>query len=307
MSFLRVTAKGDGLMPREDGQNLEAALERIGSNPDHAAGPAVIMIHGFKYRPGAAGRCPHQTLFNDDWPDGWPARLGFGRGARDEGLGIAFGWDARCALWTARRRATQTAHALAQLVRTIRAQTPHRPVHVIAHSLGSAVALEALPLLAPGAINRIISLTGAIYASDAQRALASAGGKQTEFFNITSNENDLFEFLFERLVQPPQRGDVAMGHRFTAPNAVTVALDCPDTLDLLATRGAPIDRSSRRISHWSSYRRPGALEFYAQLLRSPARWPLEQVQAETPKPTRSRWSGLTALPESPLPFAQKTA
>ena len=182
-----------------------------------------------------------------------------------------------------------------------------RPIHIIAHSLGTAVALDAMVHLPAGAVQRIISLTGACYAAEARAALQTPAGKTAQFFNISSRENDLFEFLFERLVRPPSRGARAMGRGFDVENAVSLSLDCPETLDFLAGKGAVIDAPDRRISHWSSYTRPGTLGFYNQLLRRPADWPLEQLRANLPHPVAERWSRILERPSVPLPSFQKTA
>jgi pimeloyl-ACP methyl ester carboxylesterase len=303
MSLLRVNAQGTALHLH---QSTRPVAPQISSFRD-TEGPAIIMIHGFKYLPHDPANCPHRTLFSDDWPNSWPPRLGLFRDTPTGGLGIALGWTARSAVWTAYREAKRAGVALARLVTILRNQTPDRPVHVIGHSMGTAVALEALHHLAPGGIDRIVSLTGAVFASDARAALRSPGAARTEFFNITSRENDLFEFLFERLVQPRKRGDMAMGRAFKAPNATTIALDCPNTLDHLAKRGAPIDGTKRRFCHWSSYTRDGALDFYAQLMRHPERWPLARLQTDLPDTASARWSHLLARATRPLPFGQKTA
>jgi len=39
-------------------------------------GPAIIMVHGYKYQPNSPRHCPHQSIF--DAQTGWPAELGLG-------------------------------------------------------------------------------------------------------------------------------------------------------------------------------------------------------------------------------------
>ena len=184
----------------------------------------------------------------------------------------------------------------------LRRQGPDRPVHVLAHSMGTEIALQALYHLPANAIQRIVSLTGASYRETAQAALETAAGQTTEFFNITSRENDTFDFLFERLVAPPVPGDRAIGLGLKAPNAVTLQLDCTETLGNLHRLGAPLGSPERRICHWSTYTRAGTLRFYNDLMRNPARWPLQRVQQAVPDAPGRRWSRLVAPPAIALPL-----
>ena len=311
MPVIRINAIDD--TPRLHGspKPVEAALARVG----RTEGPAVVMIHGYKYRPGHRQHCPHRhilALHPDPLPwsaPSWPRQLGFGTGLPDEGLAVAFGWDARGTLWAAQRRAVAAGRALAQVIAALRRQAPERPVHVIAHSLGTELALEALHRLPAGAVGRILSLTGASYATRAQAALATEAGREAEFLNITSRENDPFDFLYERLVAPPCPRDHAIGHGLEAPNAITLQLDCDGTLEHLARLGAAIGAPQRRVCHWSSYTRPGVMPFYKDLLRRPERLPLAQLRRGVPPRPAPRWSRLLAPPAlpRPLPSAQKAS
>ncbi|MCK5502398.1 MAG: hypothetical protein KAI82_14255, partial [Tritonibacter mobilis] len=86
----------------------------------HVPGPVVIMVHGYKYQPGNPNHCPHRHILSLDpqhmpWrAPSWPRQLGFGLGRRDEGLAVAFGWDARGTLASAQARALAAGRALAQ-------------------------------------------------------------------------------------------------------------------------------------------------------------------------------------------------
>ena len=87
--------------------------------PGHA--PLIVMIHGFRYSPAAAHCDPHRHILSLD-PDpadrrvlSWPRALGFGAGAPDEGLGLAFGWEARGMLGQAYARAGDAGRAVAVL------------------------------------------------------------------------------------------------------------------------------------------------------------------------------------------------
>lgn len=311
MPVIRINAKGETARLHGSPAPVEAALARIGPTE----GPAVVMIHGFKYQPGHQQHCPHRhilALHPEALPwsaPSWPRQLGFGTGLKAEGLAVAFGWEARGTLWAAQRRAVEAGRALAKVIAALRAQAPERPVHVIGHSLGTELALEALHHLPAGSVGRIISLTGACYQSRAQAALATEAGRGVEFVNITSRENDPFDFLFERLIAPPQAGDRAIGHGLEAANAVTLQMDCAGTLAHLTGMGAAIGAPERRVCHWSSYTRPGALQFYKDLLRRPERLPLAALRLGVPPRPAPRWSRLLALPglPRPLPFAQKAS
>ncbi|MFY2826160.1 hypothetical protein [Ruegeria sp. MALMAid1280] len=90
---------------------------------------------------------------------------------------------------------------------------------------GLGIALKALHLVAPGSLNRIISMSGAVYLSRTLGALDTPAGHMAEFIDVISRENDLFDFLFEWMILPPQRGDRSFGIGLQAPNAVTLQLD----------------------------------------------------------------------------------
>ncbi|MEM8549002.1 MAG: alpha/beta hydrolase [Pseudomonadota bacterium] len=278
-------------------------------------GPVIIMTHGYKYRPEDPDACPHRHILSlrprvTSWySPSWPQHLGFGSGFQDEGLAIAFGWDARGPLWSAQRRAVEAGKVLAEVIQQLNQFNPQRTIHFIGHSMGTELALEALHHIPPGALCRIVSLTGATYQSRTIAALATPSGRRAEFINIISRENDLFDFLYETLVQPPCRGNLSIGAGLTAPNAVTLQIDCPTTLDYLSSLIFPLAAPKRRICHWSSYTRPGVLRVYNALLRDPERLCLRTLQLGIPKTPHQRWSRLFALPRPQrlLPFAQKAS
>ncbi|MBE1283123.1 MAG: alpha/beta hydrolase [Rhodobacteraceae bacterium] len=309
MPMIRINACGDApelhLSPRPVWPTLKRASQ--------TDGPVIIMIHGYKYLPGHSVHCPHRHLLSlapEDLPwrsPSWPRQLGFGVGNAGEGLAIAFGWQARGALWQAQLRAVSAGRVLARVIRQLHSDRPDRQVHILAHSMGTELALEALHHIPAGAISRVISMTGACHQSRAMTALQTPAGQRTDFVNITSRENDPFDFLFERLITPPARGDRALGHGLQAPNAVTVQLDCPTTLEHLSCLGANIAPPQFRVCHWSSYMRPGVLRFYSNLLRRFDEFPLERLRQGLPCETAPRWSRLFAPPRlpTPLPFLQK--
>ncbi|HBS50504.1 MAG TPA: hypothetical protein DEA05_10695, partial [Rhodobacteraceae bacterium] len=182
--------------------------------------------------------------------------------------------------------------ALARVIARVHRLRPGRPCHIVAHSLGVAPALAALPHLAPGAVGRIVALTGAAYQGEVRAALATPGGQGAEFINITSRENDPFDFLFERLIAPPAPGDRPIGQGLSGPRAVTLQIDCAATLEHLARIGLPMAPPARRVCHWSAYTRPGAMRAYARLLHRPDRLPLALLRAGLPERPAPRWSRL---------------
>lgn len=301
MPIVRINADGPQAVPAH-GRALPG-LESVAQG----AGPVIVMIHGYKYLPGHPVHCPHHKILSLK-PNSscikmqsWPRRLGFEAGHSDEGLALAFGWNARGALWSAQARAIEAGQALAQVLRRLYRANPDRPVHILSHSMGTEVALEALHHVPAGAVQRIVSMTGACYRQRALAALDTVAGREVEFFNIVSRENDTFDFLYERLIAPPVPGDRSLGHGLEAPNAVTVQIDCPATLDLLDRLGHPIALPERRICHWSSYTRPGILRFYNALLREPERLPLHRLRHGVPQCADPRWSRLLPRPALTLP------
>lgn len=305
MPVIRINANGSDLGLHDSPQPALSLLRSVARGP----GPVVVMTHGYRFRPGHPVHCPHRDILSADPGRGWPHRLGFSGGNPEEGLAIAFGWNTRASPALAHRRAVAAGQALARLIAALNRMTSGRGVHVIAHSMGSEPALEALHRLPAGAVGRIVLLTGASYASRAAAALQTPAGRGAEVFNITSRENDAFDFLFERLIAPPQRGDRAIGLGLEAPNAVTLQLDCADTLTHLARLGVRIGPPRRRVCHWSAYTRPGALDFYRCLLRDPERLSLAAIRSGLPARPAPRWSRLLAPPPIalPLPFAQNAS
>ncbi|MDP5216784.1 alpha/beta hydrolase [Ruegeria sp. 2205SS24-7] len=311
MPVIRINAIGDRPVLHGSPQAPTKLLQQA----QGGAGPVIVMTHGCKYQPGHARHCPHEAVLalphdrRGAAIAAWPEKLGFGQGNPDEGLAIAFGWDGFGGLWQARQRAIAAGRAMAAIIRHLRQIAPHRPVHFIGHSMGVELALEALHHLPPGALSRIISLTGAAYRQRARAALQTEAGHAASFINVTSRENDLFDFLFECLIAPPECGDRALGLGLEAHNAVTLQLDCRRTLEHLSRFAGPVGGPERRICHWSSYRRPGALAFYNALLRAPEGFDLSLLRMGLPATSAPRWSRLLSLPQPQfsLPFTQKAS
>ena len=272
------------------------ALQRTGHGPTALAtlhqgkGPIVIMLHGYKYLPGNPKHCPHSSLFDAEADWAWPAQLGL---HQEGATAIAFGWNARGPLARVFLRAGALGSDLADTITRIQQLTPHRPIHVIAHSMGAEVALSGLSQLPTKTVQRMILLTGAAFRSRAEAALQSPAGRTVELINITSRENDFFDFALECLVRAPRRGDRVLGAGISAPNAVTLQLDCTKTLKALARLGYGIHAPGRRICHWSSYTRPGVMAFYAACLSDKHGPSLAQLRRASPEQTAPRWARLS--------------
>ncbi|MEL6915710.1 MAG: alpha/beta hydrolase [Pseudomonadota bacterium] len=301
MPLLRVSVVDGEARLHKSPAPLRPALRR-GLAED---GPVMILIHGYKFDPAQTAKDPHAHIFGyapkgDFKAVSWPAHLGFGRSDGREGLCIAFGWPARGWFWDVYEEAARASRALAALVREIRALSPRRPVHILAHSLGARVGLGALPHLAEGDIGRAIMLGGCEYVSRAEAALDSSAGRSAEILNVTSRENDVYELLFERLVRPARLSDrgIGMGLKAPRPNWVDIQIDHPDTRRLLAAFGLPIAEGRHRVCHWSTYNRRGVMRFYAECLRHPRTLSLPTLAARLPG-QEPRFSRLVTLPGLP--------
>lgn len=290
MPLLRINATPSALALHDTAQAAPYRLCALASKP----GPAVIMVHGYKYAPGTEDHCPHRKLFGKT-EHSWPAALGFEGAHPAEGLGIAFGWFARGSLRTVHQRASQLGAQLAAVIQMLKAHSPQRPIHIIAHSMGSEAALSALAHLPAGAVDRMVLLTGATYAGRAKSLLATPAGRTVRVLNVTSRENDLFDAAFERLVKADTPGDCTIGQGIEAQNAVTVQLDCPKTITRLQQIGLPISPPNKRICHWSAYKRPGVMRMYSRFLRDPETLPLAQLKAILPEKPAPRWSRLLPM------------
>jgi len=273
-----------------------------------AGAPVIVLIHGYKFSPSGP-TTPHEHILSLSPTSrcrkaiSWPRHLGFGKSDPDEGLCIALGWEARGTIWSARRAAIGAGQALAGLIDQI-----DRPVHIVAHSLGTRVALSALSEIRAGRIGRMVLLAAAEMQDAAQAALGAPGARGIDVLNVTSRENDLFDAAYETLVRPGSSvRTLGAGLPRPDPRWLDVQIDCPTTLDLLRDMGFVIGASDRRICHWSAYLRPGLFKFYSAFLREPARLPLALLACHLPDQTERRWSRL--IPRArripPLPILRK--
>lgn len=307
MSLLSICARDGRLtLNTPDGPSAEAALAaRLATMPPSA--PIVILVHGKGYCPGDPLRDAARLVFATR-PGlarsrfvSWPRRLGFALPASraERGLCIGFGWDARGTIWATSRRAAETATLLARLIQMIGRIAPNRPVDLFGHSLGARVILGAVPLLHAGALGRVILLAAAEFRPAARAALDSPAGAGAEFLNITTRENDLFDWLFERAHHPLGAKALGRGLR-TRDNWLNIELDNPRTEAGLRALGLPLAHPAARICHWSVYLRPGVFRLYRALIHDRGRLTLSALRPavdHTPRPHGTRlWAGAWMRP-----------
>lgn len=279
-----VTAKGLQIDPGY-------LAERLATLPAHV--PVVAMIHGYRFAPGLAGHCPHGHILSMNPPTGdrkatsWPRHLGL---TGDNGLAIGLGWEARGSVQGAYRRAAAAGHALADLAALVRATDPTRQIDVIGHSLGARVALQALPHAQPGDFRRLLLLAAAETRRPARAAMNSPAGRCAEVVNVTTRENDLFDFALEWLVGLGLDTALGQGTGRHLPNWLDLQIDQPATLNVLAHFGHALPPPPARICHWSPYMRPGIFALYRALMDGSL--PLPALRTALPARRDRRWSRL---------------
>lgn len=293
MPILRITAK-DGQTRLFGGD--EDLMTALAGALDDDPGPITVMIHGYKYMPGHPDHCPFDQILSvaparpGPRVVSWPRRLGL-RGRRGEGLGLAFGWEARGTPRAAHARAALAGDALAALLARLHALAPDRPVRIVAHSMGARVALRAIALSPPGVVRTAVLMAAAEFDATAMVALSSPGGAGCSVLNVTSRENDFFDFLGERILPLPVPGARMLGAgALWLPNLAHLQIDDPRSLSALGRAGYRIETSRRRVCHWSPYLRAGLFPLYRAVLAEDLT--LSRLRGMLPPATEPRWSGL---------------
>jgi len=300
MSHIRINALSDTPVVDGAGPDLAAGLTAAGD------GPIVIMIHGYKYAPSSAAHSPHSHILSLT-PDvsavrtvSWPHHLGFGGHRSDEGLAIAFGWEARGSIWSAYHAAKHAGRAIAKLIDEIAILAPDQRVDVVAHSLGARVFLSSLPHVTSNVLGRAVLMAGAEIRSVADRAMDTNAGRMVEVLNITTRENDLYDFYFERAFCPLSPTEQSLGHglKRRRVNWLDLQLDCPHTLANLRQLGFPIAPPVHRVCHWSTYMRAGMFPLYRAFLRDREALTLATLSATRPTRPARRWSRIFSIAPS---------
>jgi hypothetical protein len=297
MALVSVNATETGW---DSSEPLAPALRAL---PHGAA--VIVMIHGYRFSPWVAGEDPHRHILSftpqkDCWKAvSWPRHLHLDRPGA--GFGIGFGWHARGPVAAVARRAFGIGRTLAELIRDIKDLRPDLQVHILAHSLGARVALAALDALPPGALRRLIVMSGAEYRGRALAALAAPGARRAEVVNVTSGENALFDALFRLAVPAPALTDWPLSAGLPGLAGWTdLRVDCPRTLNALRALGYRTRPPATRICHWSTYLRPGVFRLYRDLCDPAGPDPLPRLAAALPRPASRPTTGGPAARLSPL-------
>lgn len=271
--------------------------QEAGKLPPHA--PIIVMIHGYRYSPSCPDKDPHRYILstepvpNAPHVPSWPLALGFGKNQPDEGLAVTFGWEARGSLGQAYRRAGDAGEVLGGVLSQL-SQRAGRPIALIGHSLGARVALQAMRHAESGNIGRAVLLTGAEFHDTAASAMVSPAGQSAEVINITSRENDLFDFAIETWLGLGRRQALGFGLRDPLRNWIDVQIDHDGTLKELNKLGFPVERTAFRLSHRTPYLRRGLFDFYRTALCHPWALPMTMLRARLPGRIEPRWSRLLA-------------
>ncbi len=276
--------------PSGELSGLDALPQALGRLPRSA--PVIAMLHGYGYDPGRAAVSPHASLFAARGQDRdritWPARLGLGSGP-GEPLLLAIGWPARGTIWRAWGAGGRAARPVAGLLSRLRRHG--RTTHLVAHSLGARLCLEAVALAPAGSVGRVVLMAGAAHRAAAFAALAAPAGGQAEFINVTSRENDLYDAAVEALTGFADR-TIGEGIGRPAPNWLDLQIDAAATRAGLGALGYPVAAPAGRVCHRSCYARPGLFALYRDLLAEPRRLPLALLRAHLPEAGEPRWSRL---------------
>jgi hypothetical protein len=262
--------------------------------------PIAVMIHGYRYAPDAGQNCPFGHIFalepkapHGKWRDktlvSWPKHLGLG-GA--QGLAIGFGWPARGWPADVNARAAAAGAALAEMAATVAQIDAARALDVIGHSMGARVALAALHHAKPGHLRRLILLAAAETRGPALTAARSPAGQAAQIINVTTRENDLFDFLYEWGVAGGRDTAIGQGLGCALNNWTHLQLDAASHLRALARLGYGLPSPPARICHWSPYIRPGTFSLYRAVLDGSL--DIGALAAALPATRSRRWSALLA-------------
>lgn len=310
MAVLRIDAARDGALSGGDWRDrLSVALEQ---HPGSSA-PLCVMVHGYRYTWASheAMLCPHSRLYGftprpcrgpRPLDAAWPGQLGFSPANPEEGLTIAFGWEARSLKSGGRARsfaqiyrdAETTAAALAAVISEIHHRRSDLEIDLFAHSLGARVVLSAMRQVPEAPFGRVILMAAAEYAQAARSAMAATS--RGDVYHILSRANDPFDRMFRLLApwprpeQPATLAEAGLGARHQ--RWLDLQLDLPELAGWMAARGFRLEKDDP-LSHWHFYTDPGAMRFYRTILRQRASHGIGALLADgLPDWIEPRWSRL---------------
>jgi lysozyme family protein len=249
----------------------------------HAAHPVVVLVHGYSFDPVRPGP---DNPFDGQFED-WKRALGnrhyveFGWYSAPRTMGgIIEAW--RNGHATTYGRAWSLAEQAGRMLAGILDES-RRPVSVVAHSLGTRVVCEAMKLVRPGAVGRVLFWNGAEYVRNARAAALAA--PDTTFLNIAVRTDGVLERLGD--VFAPGSGR-CVGNDGLAPDAplnwTDVFLDDDDLGKWENLTGASLrgDDPSSIGDHWESYRHAGNWPLYREFLDGSGMFGIAEAPGDPP-------------------------
>lgn len=238
-------------------------------------GPVTVMVHGYAWNPEAQGEDnPHSGQFLP-WVN-WTGEPGIGF-AWYSSPSVFDAWRSghlhpyHCA-WA--RAGKSAARALARVLRAC--CYAHRPVRLVAHSLGSRVVVQALKLLTPMQARNVVCvllLNGAEYTANARQLMTLH--PDLEVRNVVVQSDFVLRFLGALFAPGPLYARVIGLHGLEGDVPASwrnITLDDPAVVDWASKRGWSImgDNPWKISDHWHSFRWPGNHPFLRAVLRENA-------------------------------------
>lgn len=301
---------------------------------ERGSGRVVVLVHGYRWGQADPARAefdddPYRSIFAlpDDLPadrqiESWVPMVG-----PDAAIGFAWTsdpgfFDYAAACWSnpyeyaVQDLAPQAAKALAAVLRAL--VDAGLTVDILAHSLGTRVAVQALALAAaaPGGqatVRRAVMLGGAEYSVD---ALQMARGVETDFYSFANRSDGVLDWGAAELggSQRPNNSMVSRVIGFDGvkrlDNWIDFQLDLKDRnsaeqfrrwFDRLGGYRLSGEAAYGRGIHWSYFLNPGNREFIADLFVKDA-WTVAWLRgAGAPDGVeRFRYDALSGVPPKPL-------
>ncbi|MDR3538381.1 MAG: alpha/beta hydrolase [Acetobacteraceae bacterium] len=273
----------------------------------------VVMVHGFQFdvsalnAEDASATTPADDPFNRVYaapghelapvrPESWLPIAGETdeAGTLLSDCTIGFGWDSDYSFigesaglengfqYALLDVAPLAARALATLIATL--QNKGLAVEVIAHSMGTRTACQALRLLADGGLTHLVSqillIEGSEFSVDAYDAATRL--PNTQFYNV-GNQHDTWPPLGAKEAHPFRfNGTLAaqvVGYQGIAPlaNVADIQIDRRDLRDWAATQGYALQAGPvtvngvTRAEHWAAYIHADNRRFLRDMLVRPDR------------------------------------